>query len=730
MKSLKPICINLLLNKNGQMAVFIVLIFQVLFVLFAMVINIGLIVHDKINLQNSVDLAAYYAAQRQAESLNTIAHQNYQIRQAWKLLSWRYLVLGTSPMTNNTKPPTFPGKSPNKLIHPAARELGPTNNCFKGFVNYSANPGPAGKCKLVPVICMADIHPWEIKTKGNSGNTKNQDQFCRSLNFKVNALDLPRSIAGSAVSVAGVRSSIAQFNAQFAESCKGADSLQIVYASSLLTAFDHEQSNRLKILYTVAKDLSKSFDIDGRSIKEGAFKVLTKNLSYANAQSINFSNFKLYNSVSSNNKVKLSKWLVPIVVNPAIIFARLKAPPGQGCFSGEPTILAPKLFLPKNNNVGLAAFQLHFPGQSSAMVAQVQRSIYKSTGRKLENITKFLNNPAVNDPEFLTVGVEKNPWYRVYAGVSATTKPRELFWLGKPVTLKAVAFATPFGGRVGPWYGKTWRHSEPWSVTDLSKRVDLLLPPRDTFRGKQSETKSTVQEFVPNFSLFPGDKMGLLSSKALAAVSVKKGVSFNLSHLLQSAFNGNIKNGSFALKDETTLSKLPKEGGDNQSPRSREIAVLNPNYFDITYYSVFPDAKNSFMQRVVKAQASKKAVVIREDMGNYLPSKNTSLKKRIEALTTNNKVDTEYGKFITNPELLLTGWIPNGPYTYTFNKNAFQKCTKWGKAEKAPVMGACASGGRVGYSVKIISKDALNSNKLSLGGHSGAGSLKNPPLNF
>ena len=53
--------------QKGQMSIFIVLIFQVLFVFFAMTINIGLVVHDKINLQNSVDLAAYYAATKQAE---------------------------------------------------------------------------------------------------------------------------------------------------------------------------------------------------------------------------------------------------------------------------------------------------------------------------------------------------------------------------------------------------------------------------------------------------------------------------------------------------------------------------------------------------------------------------------------------------------------------------------------------------------------------------------------
>ena len=82
-------------NVKGQMAIFFVLIFQVLFILFAITLNLAFVIHDKINLQNSVDLAAYYGAKKQAEVLNTLAHINYQMRQNYKLLAWRYRILGT-----------------------------------------------------------------------------------------------------------------------------------------------------------------------------------------------------------------------------------------------------------------------------------------------------------------------------------------------------------------------------------------------------------------------------------------------------------------------------------------------------------------------------------------------------------------------------------------------------------------------------------------------------------
>ena len=84
------------LNEKGQVAIFVALIFQLLFLFFAMIINVGLLIHHKINLQNSVDLAAYYGAMKQGETLNAIGHINYQIRQSWKLLTWRYRELGTA----------------------------------------------------------------------------------------------------------------------------------------------------------------------------------------------------------------------------------------------------------------------------------------------------------------------------------------------------------------------------------------------------------------------------------------------------------------------------------------------------------------------------------------------------------------------------------------------------------------------------------------------------------
>lgn len=718
-----------LFNKKGQMAVFIVLIFQVLFVLFAMVINIGLIVHDKINLQNSVDLAAYYVAQRQAESLNIIAHQNYQIRQAWKLLAWRYFVLGTSASSTGAG-----------LRHPAVPGVNLSNNtndkgCYTGFQAYTP-PGsqpPLGVCKKSPVICMYGQYPWAIPA---GGGTIVQDNYCRGLSLSIGTLSATPSIISWLGAVAGTISGVALSNSTILKSCTSARYMQMLFATSILTAFDHEQSDRLRILYDIARILSKNADIDGKSLHNGAFNVFKKNLSYANTKEINSKDFKTFNSISG---IKISDWLVPVVVNPGLILTKFQTSPSSsvGCVSNaNKAVILTYDELINSADYGEQAFvKTYGPSTGKTLYSYSQASVRKLGPYNLANVLSFVDadKPTYENPKFLSMGVEKNPWYRVYAGVSATTSPRELFWVGKKIVLAATAFATPFGGRVGPWYGKSWPSGKPKSEgVTYSDRIDRLLPPRDQyFPSDGSLNQENWQEFIPNFARFPGDKLGLFSTEALSAVKLEqKGDSkLSMDNLVQSAFNfkDSTKDGGVQLGAQSTLSLVTNN--DQTSPRAMELAAISPNFFDITYYSVFPDARNSFMGRLAKLSDT---IVIRDDVGNYTENapngKVTTVIKRIEALITKTKVFPKKGYFITKPQDLLTAWVPNGPYKYGFNTKAFQKCSSGWADNSAPVMGACPSGGRVGYSVKIISKNLLTSGTdLALGGEGTSGSVRNPP---
>lgn len=79
---------------RGQISLLIVFSLLPMFTLMAFVINIGMLVHAKIMLQNSADLAAYAGAATQARLMTDISHLNYQMRQVYKKFIYKYYVIG------------------------------------------------------------------------------------------------------------------------------------------------------------------------------------------------------------------------------------------------------------------------------------------------------------------------------------------------------------------------------------------------------------------------------------------------------------------------------------------------------------------------------------------------------------------------------------------------------------------------------------------------------------
>ena len=64
------------------------------FLFFAFVVNTGMLVHAKINLQNAADVAAYAGAASQARHLENIGILNYDLRRQYKRFLFRYYVIG------------------------------------------------------------------------------------------------------------------------------------------------------------------------------------------------------------------------------------------------------------------------------------------------------------------------------------------------------------------------------------------------------------------------------------------------------------------------------------------------------------------------------------------------------------------------------------------------------------------------------------------------------------
>ncbi|MFH1465543.1 MAG: Tad domain-containing protein [Pseudomonadota bacterium] len=69
-------------RRTGQAAVFVALILFSLVIMLALATNIGIVVNDKIRMQNTADLATYAAAYSEAQVLNNLTFLNTQIADA------------------------------------------------------------------------------------------------------------------------------------------------------------------------------------------------------------------------------------------------------------------------------------------------------------------------------------------------------------------------------------------------------------------------------------------------------------------------------------------------------------------------------------------------------------------------------------------------------------------------------------------------------------------------
>ena len=67
------------LKERGQLSIFLGIVLIVLVSFLAFIINVGLFVKAKINLQNAVDAAAFSGAAVQARQLTNIAYLNWEL---------------------------------------------------------------------------------------------------------------------------------------------------------------------------------------------------------------------------------------------------------------------------------------------------------------------------------------------------------------------------------------------------------------------------------------------------------------------------------------------------------------------------------------------------------------------------------------------------------------------------------------------------------------------------
>lgn len=93
-------------GEQGQISIFFSASLVVLVSIIAFVINVGLFVKAKINLQNATDASAFAGAAVQARQLSNIAYLNWEMRNVFKEWMFKYYVIGNLNITDvmNTPP--------------------------------------------------------------------------------------------------------------------------------------------------------------------------------------------------------------------------------------------------------------------------------------------------------------------------------------------------------------------------------------------------------------------------------------------------------------------------------------------------------------------------------------------------------------------------------------------------------------------------------------------------
>lgn len=663
-------------NQRGQATVLIGIIFQVVFVFFAMVINVGLLINDKINLQNSVDIAAYYGAMKQAEVLNTIAHVNYQIRQAWKLFNWRLWSLGDSGRTLNFA---------------QANQM----NIF----NLQDQPFPGAFD--FPVVCIRHALWWDEHFQKGTHEPQKAQNWCKREEFEIPSLK-PLQLSGFLASpfFAGLRvyEAISRVNANnYSKDCKRGGADNFYFAAVITASYKISVAHRRNAIRNLEKLLvdGEMRDILGQPVRETVKNVLLKNLTLANKESLRDDGF--YNSLQGK------PFLVPIDVR---LF-----PQYQDIFERDRKCTGNV----KNINVP----PVESSNFASEIMALVNQLVSTDIGKDVPPLSAdaFMNeSPSTVFKEMRSlVGVEKNPWLAAYVKVKATTQPRMLFSPtgASSVVLTAEGYAMPFGGRIGPSYRNSWPSSSIMSTGN--SKIDPLLSPRIGEPTGETELKNI---FVPNYSRYPGDKLGMKSQQA-RVMGLKYFVSQNipdLPHLFEDDYEGILK----GLADaDLKLDPLVTSVNRSRPPRKAELIAVAPDLFDAAYYSVegnFNGTQDSFVvKRNANGFLNQLCPFGCEDLGSYVNGQKQFITIK-EQIDFRKNEDNSYWKLV-DVDHLRTGWAQKGANDYSGAEDLI------GAKPTSPSM----PGGRVGYSVKIVSDDFLRRSLPWGGSGGGSGQIKNPP---
>lgn len=387
---------------------------------FAFVVNTGMLVNAKINLQNAADLAAYAGAAVQARQLTQISFLNYEMRRQYKKFLFRYYVLGNIAQCG------FPGTQSKE----SPRNCKPQN--ARGISKTPMNWSPDGnKVYGVPVVCI-------------TFNSK--DNYCQLSQLP----DIARVEGGGAFDTITdvLNKYLDQIGEQQKKNCVAVGMGNALTLQSWLWNLDPDWRDvnrslideknldpslkeKLQGIYSVIHSLGRGLGLIPREV------ILRKRIdtlaTYVNNEPQKNVNFDLVQEMKSRKIPEPPQFERTIQAFLSAYYTL-----GNHTFSSSniqmDEIMSKHLLKLHENKVRFGAFAIDFPAS-------------KNSGNKGDCIPELIPD-SVATP--IPVGVYKDSSILTYYAIRLRAKATLLFSPFGDIQLKAYAAAQPFGSRIGP----------------------------------------------------------------------------------------------------------------------------------------------------------------------------------------------------------------------------------------------------------------------------------------
>ncbi len=590
-------------NERGQVAILFALVFTFMFVLFAMVVDFGHLVNNKINLQNAADAAAYSGAAWQAQALGRLGQMNYYLRQNLKEMAMRVQV--------------------THLRH--------NRNFPRGAGFYS---GGGGAPNVEPFICQ-QAHGYQAL----SGLKYRFDtNLCRNASPTTGGLPpivVPPVIAAFDPFAVAIAAQIRKIADAAKQECAAAANDNRRLAEHLVNVYTRRSrfhADQIREIQGWINEVGGGpAESNQHPIAQTAFQTARRNLTLANRDEFRMEILQ----PSGSEYIRLNE----NIMRASLFYVNFNVE-GEGC-------------------VGRPRF-LDFDGMVS--------------------------------------GVNKDQTIVTYFAVKLSSKPRMLFmpqrWIDAAFpTLEAFAAAKPFGSRIGP---------------DVA--ADQLVP----VPNRPGNNNRMV-----NFSFRPGDNLGIMNTKVMAMLDALH--PFNQAGRPEGEQNNGWPD--------------PAKGGDL---RTALRAITAPTIFDSMMYTVFPNpnrqddwAENDYATALypdyLETGDGNNQIVDTPDPRTpaYFPTSGRSRGQGYIPVHAPNS-GIRYGGI---------QYAEEGPASHAVELASDLpilggKEREFGWADKDLVnSGWSPEGrrGRIGYSVKFISFDALMRTMVVRDSNGASGPIRNPP---